>query len=269
MKKSSFTLFISCCCFISIMKAQSDSVPRLEHMILDKIRVEGAGERFVIKEFIPSYSMPGSMSIKQTGKNNLNIQMEFPGDAIPIVNNNPSPWGDGCIHRFVDTVTLEIDQGEYTFISQGDTNNRLTFCLLKNFGYIYLRGNGKVITKDGNEVKLGYAVWETELKKPTRADSEITTVQSVDYERQQQMEDALIKKIKKKGIEKDRFVIPEILPNEGSVYRRMTVKCSKTQTRLGVANGMDPVKLYPKDVDPTKGFNYNTMGWSYRSTAAL
>jgi len=40
---------------------------------------------------------------------------------------------------------------------EGEESDPLTFLLLDKLGLVYLHGKGKVITKDGKEVKLGYA----------------------------------------------------------------------------------------------------------------
>ena len=46
--------------------------------------------------------------------------------------------------------------GEYKFISEGDRFNKLTFAVIQDQGYVYLRGKGKVISADGSEKLLGY-----------------------------------------------------------------------------------------------------------------
>jgi ankyrin repeat protein len=61
--------------------------------------------------------------------------------------------GVGSIHRFARTVKV----GNYTFIGEGDRENRLTFLLLDE-GYVYLRGKGRVIPPaPGEEMKFGYS----------------------------------------------------------------------------------------------------------------
>lgn len=52
----------------------------------------------------------------------------------------------GSVHRLIG----EINIGEYTFIGANDPLYPLTFLLHKEYGYVYIRGKGKVITPDGS-----------------------------------------------------------------------------------------------------------------------
>lgn len=130
-------------------------LPKLEQAILQEIRNKGVGDRFFIKEIMPQGGLPGSMTLVQTGKGSLSVQMEFPGDAMPIVNNQPFAFGNFCLHRFKGRVELDMEGNIYTFISEDHKLNRLTFAMVPRIGYVYLRGKGRVILKDGKEVKLG------------------------------------------------------------------------------------------------------------------
>src|SRR3990167_4930371 len=68
------------------------------------------------------------------------------------LNLSPAiPFGDSSIHRFKGKVKF----CSYTFIGDGDKANRFTFCFIKDIGYVYLRGKGKVIPDNGKEVELG------------------------------------------------------------------------------------------------------------------
>lgn len=49
---------------------------------------------------------------------------------------------------------LDLKSG--LFESEDDEFSRLTFALIDQIGYVYLRGKGKVLSKDGKEIKLGY-----------------------------------------------------------------------------------------------------------------
>ena len=130
-------------------------LPRLEQAILQEIRNSGVGDRFFIREIMPQGGLPGSMTLVQSGKGPLSVQMEFPGDAMPIVNNRSFAFGSYCLHRFKGRVELDVEGDLYTFISGDDKLNRLTFGLVPRVGYVYLRGKGKVVLKDGKEVKFG------------------------------------------------------------------------------------------------------------------
>lgn len=159
MKKVLFILSITYCGFVSGMIAQSDSIPRLERMLVDKILSEGVGSRFVISPITPTHDQRGSLSIRNItigGEKLIQGELEFPGDVIPVVNMRPSQWGNECVHRFIDTVKLSYDNINYTFVGEGDKSSRLTFVLLKNLGYVYLRGKGRVILNDNKQVMLGY-----------------------------------------------------------------------------------------------------------------
>lgn len=41
-------------------------------------------------------------------------------------------------------------------IKQGGKLDRLTFDLIENLGLVYLRGKGRIMLKNGKEVRLGY-----------------------------------------------------------------------------------------------------------------
>jgi hypothetical protein len=155
-------------------------IPKLESTIINEIKSKGVGNRFVIKEIMPQSEGSGSLTIMTAAatKERANRTylgrgyvgaMEFPGDNIPFALFEVSiPFGNGSIHRFLGNVKLEdifylskvtgkVD-GAVVFIGEGDEGdkrNRLTFCVLKDVGYVYLRGKGKVIT-NGKETPLGY-----------------------------------------------------------------------------------------------------------------
>ena len=132
-------------------------VPKLEHMIIEEIMIKGVKNRFVIKEIMPKTGLPGSLTMEGTREGYIKGYMEFPGDRIPLLFGVPNiPFAPSSIHRFVGKVNLEIDGQVYSFIGEGDKLHRLTFGVIKNIGYVYLRGKGRVILKNGKEVKLGY-----------------------------------------------------------------------------------------------------------------
>jgi len=130
-------------------------VPKLESKISSEISNKGFGNRFVIKEIMPQSGSTVSMTIGQQGED-LIFLSEFSSDVIPMVNNLSSLFGDYCIHRFAGRVQLNVGDGIYTFISEENKINRLTFVLMPAIGYVYLRGKGKIILKDGKEINLGY-----------------------------------------------------------------------------------------------------------------
>jgi len=130
----------------------SNAVPKLEAIIVNRIKTEGIGNRFSIKEIT---SQPGPNCVTGLEQNNSGEVFafsDFNRARLGIINGNPNLFGDSSIHRFKGKVEI---QG-YTFIGEGDKFNRLTFCVIKDIGYVYLRGKGKVLLKDGKEASLGY-----------------------------------------------------------------------------------------------------------------
>ena len=85
---------------------------------------------------------------------NLFYFKEFSTDNLPktVSGDYLPPLADGSIHRIFGTLV----SGEYKFISEDDKFNRLTFAVIRDRGYVYLRGRGKVISADGSETLLGY-----------------------------------------------------------------------------------------------------------------
>lgn len=129
-------------------------IPKLEQFLLSQIKKNGPGDRLVIKEEITSFlraARPVGMTFESSS-----VLMEFPGDIVPIINNQPSYFGDHFIHRFKGRVDLKIGNGLYTFVSDDDKRNRLTFVFMEKIGYVYLRGKGSVSMKGEREVRLGY-----------------------------------------------------------------------------------------------------------------
>lgn len=138
-------------------------VPQAEQKIIQEIKDKGAGNRFVIKEIKPDKS-DKTVSLTLTGHwkqqgpmrfYDRNVVAEFPGDnpLFGIWGSDLIPArGNGSVHRFDG----ELKMFGYTFIGEGDSLNRLTFAVLDGVGYVYLRGKGRVLAKDGKEYKQGY-----------------------------------------------------------------------------------------------------------------
>jgi len=130
-------------------------VPELEHRIMNEIKNKGVKNRFVIKEItIDKTNTPYSITVKNE-KKVIDLVAEFPGDGQGvIIYRGYLSLISGTIHRFVGKIPLLIEG--YTFIGEGDKLHRLTFGVIENVGYVYLRGKGRVILKNGKEIKLGY-----------------------------------------------------------------------------------------------------------------
>jgi len=63
-------------------------------------------------------------------------------------------FGDQSIHRFKGEIKF-LGEEYPIFIGTGDKEHRLTFVLIKDIGYVYVRGDGKVILSSGRSVELG------------------------------------------------------------------------------------------------------------------
>jgi hypothetical protein len=134
-------------------------IPRLEAQALKEVKAQRGPGRFRIKEIAPladyrsgQVTLTGigdSGDAEVSGDLEIGLKADGSGGSINI------PWGKDSIHRFVGKV--EIKGTGYTFIGEGDESHRLTFALVDGVGYVYLRGKGKVIGKEGKEIKLGYS----------------------------------------------------------------------------------------------------------------
>ena len=147
-------------------------VPKLENTLVTELRAKPVGERFSIKEIVPKPAgVSGSLSISENGPSEFLYLTEYPEDRTTfatgsfatveinvrdVLSSEAVPLGDGSIHRFSGGEQKTMKVGNYLFVNEGKKHHRLTFCLVKGQGYVYLRGKGLVITPDGNEVKLGY-----------------------------------------------------------------------------------------------------------------
>lgn len=130
-------------------------IPKLESTIISEIKSKGVGNRFIIKEMTVGAGSSGSVTLQEAAPGLMMLSMEFPGDSTPVsMGGSNIPLGDGSIHRFVGKV--ELDAEGNTVIGEGDKLNRLSFCLIKDIGYVYLRGKGKVLLKNKKEVTIGY-----------------------------------------------------------------------------------------------------------------
>jgi hypothetical protein len=132
-----------------------ENIPEIESSLVKRIRTQGPGSRFVIPGFDPRLPngpftlKDGTLWRTPGGETTLNNSEEFPGDDVVTLSyseRKPS------IHRFQGTVKL----GRHVFVGEGEARERLTFAYIPPYGYIYLRGKGRVILDGGKEVKLGY-----------------------------------------------------------------------------------------------------------------
>lgn len=101
-----------------------------------------------------SQFVKGSNDITKVTIKDGKVQLEFPGDKMILSQRDLSIdiWHIGATIRFDGEFKLE----EYSFIGEGDQLNRLTFKIDESGNFKYLSGKGRVIIKEGKEVKLGY-----------------------------------------------------------------------------------------------------------------
>jgi hypothetical protein len=74
---------------------------------------------------------------------------EFPGDDDGLRALMDAPdWGENSILRFADN-GIGIDIKGYKYWGSGDRLHRLTFVLIENMGFVYVRGKGRVVSPKG------------------------------------------------------------------------------------------------------------------------
>ena len=132
--------------------AEADQIiPRIESMIIESIRQQGAGDRFVL-DFQPQGQNSGSVTLEGRGELMV-MNFEFPGDRASVSGGLPSPpLGDGSVWRFHNSVVLSPNTA---IDGKGGKYNRLTFALIEGMGLMYLRGWGDVLLSGEEPVHLG------------------------------------------------------------------------------------------------------------------
>ncbi|MFC1653134.1 ankyrin repeat domain-containing protein [Planctomycetota bacterium] len=136
-------------------------VPVLERKIKDDIVHNGTSSRLVISGIKTENASPSSVTISDSG-GIWSLNMEQPSDSIFQSNMRSAIFGNESIHRFHGEVKFDNVKLP-AFIGDGNNSNRLTFLLLKDTGYVYMRGKGRVVFPDGRTVELGNSA----LLKPT------------------------------------------------------------------------------------------------------
>jgi hypothetical protein len=162
-----------------------DEVSQIEKEIFTHLIDKGIGERFFIPDFMPIEDFPvvaeTGVLLKQTENDKVEI-VNLPGDGVPfrlqMTVGGFSFVADlsvrifrfqGMVNSYYPYAMSEFDMvtancwftpcsyynGGPTFIGNGDELNLLTFVRMENEGFVYLRGNGKVVLPDGKEILLG------------------------------------------------------------------------------------------------------------------
>jgi hypothetical protein len=129
----------------------------IEESLKNIIFKTGYSKRFFIEtpNFTSENTFPSSITLSAFKPGFLLKESEFPWDCIIYgFSGDAKGFGNGSILRFKGKVKFEFQ--DYSFIiGEGSKYERLTFVLINN-KLVYLRGNGKIIKKNGEEKKLGY-----------------------------------------------------------------------------------------------------------------
>ncbi len=145
------------------------AVWKVEDMYIAEIRKNGPDKRFVFKGDFPKYegkvavecieqmcfssalinpdSSPGDIMIKELGgREPVSCVLRFAGKVhsskLPYYSYNRKYIGEKEVN--------------YYFVSDEKFPNQLTFAYIRDVGYVYLRGVGKLILPSGKEVEFGY-----------------------------------------------------------------------------------------------------------------
>ena len=169
-----------------------ESILETEQLLIKELNAKGIGNRFAIGGLRSPIDdkKEGNITFRSTG-NLLTMTAVFKGDTDYTfylgsdgkMNLHPMmlPLSIGSIYRFSGTVKLflmedyagrffsptgEVDTnipelkqklvGTYTFASEGDRSSLLTFVMVKEKGLVFLRGKGRLMLPNGEEIKLGY-----------------------------------------------------------------------------------------------------------------
>lgn len=138
------------------------AVSKIEDRIIKDIQKNGIGNRFVVKPKVnywghyvrnTIWAKPAKQNKKEA---TISAGPEFPGDTDGLITLLDAPnWGINSIIRFGnDSIGFNISR--YSFYGQGNKLNRLTFVLINNEGFVYVRGKGVVTMPDKKRVRLGY-----------------------------------------------------------------------------------------------------------------
>ena len=154
----------------NIVWAQEDAslaqVESEERSIVREIMLNGAGSRLVIPGVATESGSPSALTISETA-GFWSLGMELPSDQIPQRNMQSIIFGNGSIHRFSGEVRFDNAKLP-VFFGEGDERHRLTFVLLSDVGYVYVRGQGRVVFPDGRTVRLGH---EDDIQSPAQSAS--------------------------------------------------------------------------------------------------
>jgi hypothetical protein len=153
------TIFI----FSNVSLSWARDISETEAKTIQEIIGKGPGNRFVIKDIIPSQ---GNVTVEviSSARRGAMRKILLYEDGIQKSNVGFSVMGpSGNLERSSIDLTL-LEEGDiirfkgrtrlsgYTFY--GNSANNLSFVFLKKGGIVYLGGEGKVLLKDGKTVNL-------------------------------------------------------------------------------------------------------------------
>ncbi len=182
-----------------------------EPMLLSYIE-SNPGDRMVIPGIKTSDGDAYSCTISEGGM----ATMEGTFDLLHIVNSSLDIWGNRSIHRFKGECKIGNDLP--TIIGKGKEGNRLTFGLLEDVGYIYMRGYGTVIYPDGRTVQLGDPVPDGETALMAASEKGYTEIVKLllDYGAKVDLQDVLGKTALYKASEKGHQEVVKLLLDKGA-----------------------------------------------------
>lgn len=151
------------------------SIPRFEELLVEDIAKNGVGDRFVLTESMLAFPTDAVSFYGSSSASSTTIQMDGRGIPVPTAEffrDSESytvlqlftggrllciPAGDGCVHRYQGEVRLR----DFTLVGDGDWSNRLTFAVIEDVGYVFLRGKGRVEMPDGRTISLEGSILKT------------------------------------------------------------------------------------------------------------
>jgi hypothetical protein len=125
-----------------------------ERCVVQEIIESGTAERLVIAGVQTQTGDPSALTISAGAGELWSLEMELPSDRIYQANMRSVIFGPGSVHRFSGEVHFDDDELP-VFIGEGGVTDRLTFVLLADIGYVYVRGSGRIVFPDGRTVELG------------------------------------------------------------------------------------------------------------------
>ena len=126
------------------------AIPKLEDLLILDIKSQGAGNRLVIKELMPTgnEALTGVTFSEGKTPGTCSVSTEFPGDMIMLTGGSAF---NTRVHRYRGSVPVGGALQGYTFVGKGDKLHLLTFAQVRGVGYVYLRGKGLVNTPGGEK----------------------------------------------------------------------------------------------------------------------